>query len=440
MNYKWSYYNYFIKNGNAEYIIYNTKSGAVVKGIKVNSGEADLQKNLICDLDNDVFQSLLESEIIIPEDRNEIQELKNYNCMQNNKKITLTMIPTMACNFKCPYCFVVTSADQDSAKMKKQTMEAVLKYIENTCKDSSIELCEIEWFGGEPTLALDLIEYFMRQLFKLSGKYNFLTTCTMVTNGYLLGQENFLRLYDAGVRIFQVTLDGEKENHDKYRKLSDGTGSFECIYKNLLDIRDMPEKEIQVSIRANFLLNNIEPMQTLIDLYAQDFNNDSRFSLSFRPIIDFNNCKVQHIVNKKSEARKIEFELIKRMERKGIFTQDKNRMFCLLPVPISRWCKAGDIQRFIVSINGEVFRCDSCIDELHRTGCIQADGTICADKEAQNIWDSSVFENSDICIKCKRLPICMGGCIYERQKTGQLGCHWTDQYIYDALNYIDQCN
>ena len=50
------------------------------------------------------------------------------------------------------------------------------------------ENLHIAWFGGEPTLMIDTIEYVSAQL----DSAGFKLTCSLVTNGYLFN-DNFVR-------------------------------------------------------------------------------------------------------------------------------------------------------------------------------------------------------------------------------------------------------
>jgi uncharacterized protein len=90
------------------------------------------------------------------------------------------------------------------------------------------------WYGGEPLLAIDTIDYLTQEFLKLCGdkvKY----TAAMVTNGYNLNKDNVNRLKKLKVKRVQITIDGPKIIHDERRKLSNGKGSFDKIipiYKN----------------------------------------------------------------------------------------------------------------------------------------------------------------------------------------------------------------
>lgn len=130
-------------------------------------------------------------------------------------------MPTEKCNFNCTYCYEKKS----DLVMSKNIFTHIKDYImQNLGECRTINL---SWFGGEPTLNIDMVldlSYFVKNL---SFKNNVDYVGDMTTNGYLLDLINFIRFYDAGIRIFQITLDGF--SHDKFRMLSTGGNTLKLI-------------------------------------------------------------------------------------------------------------------------------------------------------------------------------------------------------------------
>lgn len=282
MGYKPSKYNYYVNSEDGKrFIVYNTRTGAVLTGSNDEFNLLDFLENNEKYQENKYFDSMISAGIILDERINEMDLIQSLQGYIEDFKITLTILPTMRCNFVCPYCYVTDSGfNRITTTMNTNILHSILRYIENIYKNKKIKTCEIIWFGGEPLLEVGKIEFFMGELFVLASKYGFLTTSTIITNGYLLEQKIFTRLYNAGVRIFQITLDGSEKNHDRYRKLSNGKGTFRKIFDNLVNIsRNNLKLEVLISIRANFLNDNVDAMYDLVDIYAEYFKNDRRFSI-----------------------------------------------------------------------------------------------------------------------------------------------------------------
>lgn len=75
----------------------------------------------------------------------------------------------------------------------------------------------------------------------------------IITNGYLLTQENADLLERCKVKSAQITLDGVGEAHDKTRHLTGGGATFGCITDNLRQ----GKLDFSVSIRHNVHAGNI---------------------------------------------------------------------------------------------------------------------------------------------------------------------------------------
>lgn len=434
MTYKWSNYNYFAFNPN-NFICYNTKSGAVSFGETEIFDSKYINKDASALVNHEYFPFFLENRFIVSADTDELEELRDLNSSRDNHTMHLTLVPTLNCNFKCSYCYQKDT--HDNYNMTHDLKQGALEFIRIECLKHNVESIQLTWFGGEPTLSVDLIEEFMRDLTGLSrATTGFKTTTSLITNGYLLTPEIFERLYNSYVRIFQVTLDGMEDNHDKYRLLVDGTKTFSTIYNNLILIRHFNPKDYNflLQIRANFFKDNLASMKKLVESYSKEFKGDKRFSISFRPIIDFTGDLTEDVATK-FEARKMEACMLNYMQSKEVEADNNNPMFTLLPMPVSQWCKASEKLRYVINYDGSVFRCNSAMtNEKHRLGFLKTNGSIILDENAVRQWNSPIDYLSPSCLRCKRLPVCMGGCKKERIEYGKTRCHWTDIYINNVLS------
>jgi uncharacterized protein len=99
--------------------------------------------------------------------------------------VSLTICPTMGCNFDCPYCF----EDHSPGKMSAEVRDDVVALAERMLDASGSKDVHVTWFGGEPLLAPDVIESLSERLMTLveerGGEYR----ASIITNGYLLTQE-----------------------------------------------------------------------------------------------------------------------------------------------------------------------------------------------------------------------------------------------------------
>ena len=74
--------------------------------------------------------------------------------------LSLTIAPTMACNFRCVYCF--EQGHYGNHLMDETTQEHLMAFIKRHAK--GIQSLFITWFGGEPLVGMSVIEKLSEQI------------------------------------------------------------------------------------------------------------------------------------------------------------------------------------------------------------------------------------------------------------------------------------
>ena len=139
--------------------------------------------------------------------------------------LCLTICPTLACNLRCPYCF--EAGRHLDAVMDEPTMDRLLAFIGTF---GSTRRVAVAWYGGEPTLAWDVVEELTGRIRAQGPEY---AGAGLITNGVLLDEAKCRRLDDLGITQVQVTLDGPRTVHDARRVTGDGRPTFDRIVANL---------------------------------------------------------------------------------------------------------------------------------------------------------------------------------------------------------------
>lgn len=449
-DYKPSYYNYLLDNDDGTQIIYNTKTGAIdiVESENKDKVEEILAGQQKYDSEDELFAYMMEQGYVIEKDRSEIDDIREWSEMANNAEniANLTILPTETCNFTCPYCFIYTFRDRH---MTEDVYDNIFKYIKKFFeKNKEKEFCYLglSWFGGEPLLVTNQIITFMHRIIELKKQYpNVSMKSEITTNGYLLTYDIFEKLLDAGIDKYQVTLDGDAENHDKLRTLSGKRPTFDTIYKNVLKIKEKADKNTQFIfvIRGNFLRSSIKNCEKLLQMYKQDLSDDNRFRIYFRPVYNFETDR--------DDISEVETDICG--EEEGVAIQNRLSISSLdetdnvlekvsnpLPMPTQAWCTSIKHNAHIIGYDGAIFSCDTMIVEKDKAiGILNSEGDIILNKNAE-IWKKSIFESqerlgkmAEECIRCKLLPVCMGGCNRARLMSGKNPCFWTDELIYSAM-------
>lgn len=170
------------------------------------------------------------------------------------------------CNFTCDYCFAKGGKyhGPDAIMSKEVAKRAIDFLIENSGSHYNLD---IDFFGGEPLMNLDLVKYTVDYARSLEDKYNKHFNFTLTTNGLLLNDETIDYL-NENMKNVVLSLDGRPEVHDHFRKTLNGKGSFDIIvpkFQKLVEKRG--DKEYYM--RGTYTANNLdftEDIKTYLDL------------------------------------------------------------------------------------------------------------------------------------------------------------------------------
>lgn len=102
-------------------------------------------------LDEETISQLLTMKVIVNNDDDEINKVRYINMLRrpNNRRLILTINPTLVCNFNRPYCFETT---HPNTYMSDKVEDDIIQYISS---NKDIKAIDVTWFGGEPLLAFD---------------------------------------------------------------------------------------------------------------------------------------------------------------------------------------------------------------------------------------------------------------------------------------------
>ena len=231
--YKVSRFSYSCKNDKGNLLLYNTlvgtKSFCKLKYIDVDSINDETFLNKISKK-----EALgLEEKGIIVDDSLDEDSILNEIILQTVSPSTLTIFinPTESCNFRCKYCY----ENHTSGVMQSETQDEIIRTIRDNIHHYTA--LHVSWFGGEPLLYLDCIEYLTNNFKKICRFNKRLYSASITTNGYLLSPNVFNRLLDLSVKSYQITLDGVEKTHDTYRVMCGGLPTYNQIYSNINKIK-----------------------------------------------------------------------------------------------------------------------------------------------------------------------------------------------------------
>ncbi|MEM7339389.1 MAG: radical SAM protein [Actinomycetota bacterium] len=318
--------------------------------------------------------------------------------------LMLTIAPTMACNFACDYCF--QGADKPSGPMSPEIEDAVVGSIGDRLRDGSIRRLGVAWYGGEPLLALSVIERLSTRIMELCERHDVQYSAMMVSNGYRLDADVARTLLSKHVTTVQVTLDGGPEHHDQRRVLHSGAPTFDRIVERLKAAADAG---LHISVRVNIDRRNADGVPDLISsLVARGLARHRKLGVYFAP--------VEAITE---QCHSIESECYSKAEY-GTLEAKFNRLafsagLRSVPYPprFRGICGAVRPNGFVVLANGELHKCwDTVADSSHAVGHITNEGALGDNARAQHWLEWTPFDEKG-CQDCTLLPTCAGACAHK---------------------------
>jgi uncharacterized protein len=403
---KESNYNYFVEYElDNVFLGYNCVSG----GLYVFPGKQYDEMKKILKAPDRVEDSILKEKLIkgrflIDDDLDELQllKLRNNTARFNPNGLGLVITPTLFCNFDCPYCYV----DRERVTMSPETIAKMKQFFDK--KTKRIDAAVTCWTGGEPILAIDTVEELNNYFRKKSWDQDIKFSSSLITNGYLLTPDIVERLIMCGISVLQITIDGYREYHNRFRKTQGGQDTYEKILENVIYAS---HKNFKIILRSNIEKQNYQSTYKLIDdLSDSDLNKDN---ILYAPcmVLDIETSRGHYCGNcfTNEEFSAIEPEILEYSMSKG-FKLSKH-----LLSTTKTFCGANSLTFYVVDAHANILKCWCNLGraDTNMIGFIEKNGEINYSNHKNIIkWMSWDPFDIDECIKCKVLPVCMGGCMY----------------------------
>lgn len=412
---KSSNYNFFYPNGE-DIIAYNSFRNSLA--ILTSQDYKEYQNainNEYEDKKTQTLDELIRCGFLIEDSYDELGIIKHR--MNRSRYFTgvlgLTIAPTTCCNLRCIYCY--EEKIHRDIVMDECTQQAIIDYVRK-CSEK-IDHLHISWYGGEPLLALNIIENLSDAFMQICEDKSIQYSASIVTNGYLLDKSTAQKLVDKKIFDCQITIDGDQESHNTRRPHCSGKGTYETIITNLINIDGIIPN---ISIRVNTDKNNMHGLSKICDIIKD--NNLHNISPYASPIQDYsgNYCVGECFTQK--AFLEYEYENLLQIGNQEMIMRK-------YPHIRSNACCADSMCAFVINADGKLYKCWSDIgSEELSLGNIQ-DGVINEMNAIRYLLDDPT--NDSKCRECKLLPICMGGCPRKRKAGDADKCIY-----YEELNEL----
>lgn len=370
-------------------------------------------------------------------DENLLKEVKRK--IKDSGFNNLFLIMTNQCNLACKYCFYQNSHRLKQNKMSFETAKkAVDLFVKNRTKnEKSLDwFSQITFYGGEPLLNFECIEKITDyiQLLKNRNKLSSKTQLVINTNGTLITEKvlNWARKYNVQI---QISIDGNKDVHNKNRIFPNQKGSYE---KTVQGLKKLVDSKIDILPLVTVTDDNLADLPNLIyDLckkyQLKYYGMNLLIDLGIDPIKTYPETAAKQMVQ---ACRKTKEMSVSDDSIDAIFQKIKHFDIVKQSCGISR--------KMTVFPDGKIFSCQAISD--NKKALIGNVNTGLTNIDNIQYWRNYSRFNNSKCLKCKYVALCGGGCVasafFRHKRLGNIDehyCRWI-KYImsnnFDPKNYL----
>lgn len=247
---------------------------------RVSRGDAELS-----DQERETLNTLMDNGFVVSSREDETAQLDKYflDVRGDTEQLRVTVLTTLQCNFACDYCFQGDHGDYNkfADKMSLESARGVVAWIEKRLDEVRPEKFVLTLFGGEPLLNLPVAYYLAEQCHAACTERGVDQGISIITNGLLLTPEVVDRLTPYGLYGVKITLDGDRDTHNRMRPLRGRQGTFDKIVENVRRVAG----KVPITIGGNFDESSVDSYPALLDFLREQEFADKIVKINFKPVI-----------------------------------------------------------------------------------------------------------------------------------------------------------
>lgn len=406
-------------NVDGESIIFNALTGNMVC--------IPASVNNIMNLDNSQRYRLAQLSFIVDSTHeDEITSVVN-TLFAPSRHMYLIFTVTTKCDLNCSYCF---ENREKRSVMSLETLDLSLLWVEKQFANGRFSDLSVIIFGGEPLLVSNYLKRVLNGLMNIRKKNNISKVPILLTTNALIGDSSlFQQLCKLGITQIQVTFDGDAlitNARRKSLKISD-------VYHKTLTRLPMLAEFSELTIKLNFTPETVKSIPRFFDdlINIPDLKG-KYFRIKPEPIVRYKPADGK-MINPDEEFSSNDprlaksFGLICQLAEERDIEIDRSAIF-------NTPCMAFRESSYLLEPDGSL---RSCISAFGMDSFSVGNVRTGSDHTDQSLARSQRISDLKGCVKdgCNFLPMCGGGCPYEKElltrKMNGLLCRYN--YFMSAL-------
>lgn len=343
----------------------------------------------------------------------------------DKNEFNVLFLTTYACNFSCVYCY--QGPLQEKSMMSLEIAKQTISWIENELLAKNYKKLTICFYGGEPLLNKDMMFYAIKILDKFCRERNIVLELGMITNGSLLTEETVKELLKYNLTEIRISLDGNRDCHNKRRPFKNGDPSFDVVVDNIKKV----SKFIKPTLIGTYDKSTLDGVYGLMDYLEENDLLDKVAQIGFSPLIPR--------LGAKETPGSVEMaDCTQFLDSQGLMmeTLKINRELFRRGVPIRTALSINicpmimENQGAIIDPYGKIYSCTSFLG--HQEYAVADVREIGYNQKAKKFQKMKVWEKCPA--DCKYLPSCQGGCrFFAYTETKDIASVCCKKNFYDAI-------
>jgi uncharacterized protein len=383
--------------------------------------------DMLSEEERQTIEQLVEQGFVVRDRATERDELKAFfrDVREGTDTLKITVLTTLQCNFACDYCIQGDHGEYNktAAKMTPETAARVAAWVEGRMDAIAPKRLLLTFFGGEPLLNMPVLYYLAERLHAASTARGTEILINIITNGLLLSREMVERLNPLGLNGIKITLDGDRDAHNRSRPLRGGQGTFDKIIANTRAVADLT----RMAVGGNFEVDTADSYPALLDFLAEQDFAPRLSKVTFKPVIREKSVAPRGVIPLTvvgSDSKPLNGACmtsagtgVSRVCDSCNFVDDKmaflreetkKRGFSTADGVHMGPCEIHKEHAHTIGPDGSLFACPGFAGEaLQSTGHI--DGRH-EDYRSQALRNFETLAAWEMCNDCAFIPVCAGGC------------------------------
>lgn len=323
-----------------------------------------------------------------------------------------------SCNMRCSYCFYADELKNREegllGRMSADTMHAIVDRV----ADSGCRECNLAFQGGEPTLIgidfyKDLMEYIKNH--PDSEKIRFYYA--IQTNGYEIDDE-WAKFWADNHFLVGISLDGNKDIHDRYRKDAKGNGTFNRV---MASIRLLEKYKVEYNILTVVTAASARAGQKIYHFFQKNHLNYQQYIECLDPIGETPGQYEYSLTPKRYEAfLKSIFDAwyLDMKAGKYVYNRYFENLMMIMAGGVPESCNMRGIcgKQWVIEADGSTYPCDFYALDSWLLGNVNTDSLADMDKKREELgfieWSRKTDEE---CRACPWFRLCRNGCRRNRE-------------------------